>query len=145
MKKLLRIFIILLVLVGVLVLTKSFIIKMAVEKTVESITGLSLTMEKLDVAFLKTYIDIKDFKLFNPSGFPDPVMLEAPELYIDYDLGSLLKQKLNLTVLRINLKEFLVVKNKEGKLNLGALLALRGDEKTEAKKEPVKMPEIQTD
>ena len=73
------------------------------------------------------------FKLMQPpGGYGEGVMVDIPELYADYELEEMLKDKVHLTELRVNLAEVTVVKNKDGKLNFEALIPPKKDE---AKKE----------
>jgi uncharacterized protein involved in outer membrane biogenesis len=151
MGKLVKVIVILAVIVGVLFVGKNSIVKVAVEKVVQAATGLPLEIKKLDIGIVSTHIGITDLSLFNPSGFPKGVMFHAPEIFVDYHLGDLLKGKVHLEDLRLNFDEFVIVKNAEGLTNLEALKPKAKDEpKATAKgveKEGKKMeaPEIQID
>jgi hypothetical protein len=48
-------------------------------------------------------------------------MFDMPEIYVDYDLPAIASGKVHLPEVRIDLKEFLVVKNAKGELNLDSL------------------------
>ena len=148
MKKILTsiLILILIMFVGVS-LIKDTAAKIAVEKGVEMVTGLKLRVGTFNIGIIRTLIGIKSLKLYNPYGFEDKIMLDMPEIYVDYDLGAIFKNKIHLNVVRINLKEFIVEKNKDGELNLDALKPVQdGGKKTEPKsKEKGAMPEIQID
>jgi uncharacterized protein involved in outer membrane biogenesis len=73
-------------------------------------------------------------KLSNPKGFEDSDMLLMPEILVDYDLATLLKGKVHLEKLTINLEKFVVVRNSKGKLNLDSLRAVQKSKKQAAKK-----------
>jgi len=103
---------------------KDVAIKIAVEKGAEMITGLRLTTSGFNVGILKSIVNIKGLKLYNPKGFTDPVMVDMPEIYVDYDLPAILSGTTHLKEVRLNLAEFLVVKNKDGRLNLDSLKAV---------------------
>ena len=131
----------------VLSFTKNAIVKVAVEKGVESVTGLKLHMKSLNIGVIKTLLGITDLKLYNPRGFEDKVMLDMPEIYVNYDLPAIIKGNIHLEEVRINLKEFVVVKNANGELNLDSLKVVK-DEKAAAPKEPAKKgkaPKVQID
>jgi len=72
-----------------------------------------------------------------------------PEIYVDYDLPAIFKGKVHLEEMRLNMNEFVVVKNEKGELNLDALKVVQAQKegkKPEAKaKEGGKIPEIQID
>ena len=121
MKKLGITIIIILALLLAVNFAKNTIAKTALSSTVKSLTGLRLSMERLDVGILKTLISIKELKLYNPSGFPDELMVDIPEIYLDYDLGAFLKRKVHIEEIKLNLKEFVVMINQKGELNLNTL------------------------
>jgi len=103
---------------------KDLAIKTAVEKGVEAVTGLSLTISGFNVGVLRSAVSIKGLKLHNPKGFTDPVMVNMPEIYVDYDLPAMFGGMIHLKEVRMDLAEFVVVKNRDGKLNLDSLKAL---------------------
>lgn len=147
MKKIGVLFVILFVLVAVLSFGKNFIAQNALSAGVKAITGLELSTKRVNVGVFKTLIGVKGLKIFNPAGFADNVMLDMPEIYIDYDLGAFLRKKVHLEEVRLNLKEITVVKNTEGQLNLDSLNVAK--EKQPAgqaqPKQESKMPEFQID
>ncbi|MDB4349548.1 hypothetical protein OAA99_01180, partial [Omnitrophica bacterium] len=105
----------------VLSVVKNMVVKAAVEAGVEAVTGLPLKMKSLNVGIVRTLVGIKSLTLFNPKGYPDEVMLTMPEVYVDYNLLPIFKGKVHLQEMRINLKEFAVIKNKKGEVNLDSL------------------------
>ncbi|MEA3488769.1 MAG: hypothetical protein U9R44_00300 [Candidatus Omnitrophota bacterium] len=136
-----------LVVVIVLAVAKNTIARVSVEKGVETVTGLPLKMKSLNIGLINTLVGIKELKLFNPAGYEDKVMLDVPEIFVDYDLPAIIKGKIHLKEVRINLKEFVVVKNNKGELNLDALKAVQQQKEPE-KPEPAKKgkaPELQID
>lgn len=104
---------------------KDITIKMAVEKGTELVTGLRLKMGGLRVGIIRQVVSIKDLNIFNPEGYKDKVMLDMPEIYVDYDLPKILKGTIYLNEVRINMKEFTVVKNAKGELNLDSLKVVK--------------------
>ena len=116
-----------LVIVVVIGFTKDMIIKASVEKSVEMVTGLKLHMGGMRVGLIKTAVHIKDLRLFNPAGYADRVMLDMPEIYIHYDLPAIVNGRIHLQEVRIDLKEFLVVKNQQGELNLDSLKVVQAE------------------
>jgi len=115
------------VLIGIFIVAAVFfavkdtLIKIAVEVSVQHVTGMKLRMSKLRVGILKPAVKIDGLKLFNPEGYNDKILIDMPEIFINYDPASFFKGEVHLTEMRINLKEFVVVKNREGKVNLDAL------------------------
>jgi len=141
------IFVVILVL-AVLVAGRNIIVKFAVEKGVQTATGLPLQIKDLDLGLTTTHIGIKDLNLFNPKGFPKEVMFHASEIFVDYNLGAMIKGKIHLEDIRLDFDQFVIVKNKEGQTNIETLKPKeeaskkRGEEKSKEKK---KAPDIQID
>jgi hypothetical protein len=128
---------------------KNMIIKTSVTAGVGAMTGLKLSIRSMNVGVFKSLIGINGLKLYNPSGFVDELMIDLPEIYVDYDLGAFMKGKAHLEEVRLNLKEFIVVKNADGQLNLDSLKVVEAAEEEEviekSKKEKTKMPDLQID
>jgi len=110
-------------------------------------TGLKLSIRSMDFGIFKTLIGINELQLYNPSGFVDELMIDCPEIYVDYDLGAFMKGRTHLEEVRLHLKEFIVVKNEAGELNLDSLKIVKAEEEVinEGKKEKTKMPDLQID
>lgn len=137
----------LLIVTVVFAAAKNTIVRVSVEKGAEMVTGLKLKMKSLNVGILNTMVGINGLNLYNPPGFEDKIMLNMPEIYVDYDLPAILGGKVHLKELRVNMQEFMVVKNAKGELNLDALKPVQKEETAAAAKpaEKGKAPEIQID
>ena len=133
MRKFIIIVLIIVVFVFLVNYTKDIIAKQILIGSVKRITGLKLGVDKIDVSFLKTAIDAKGFKLYNPPNFQDKLMVDIPRIYIDFSLGALLKKTVHIYDFKLNLRELYVLKNKDGQLNLNSLKTFK---KTEKKKPP---------
>ena len=139
---------IVLVLLIALFFAKNVIIKTSVTAGVRTMTGLKLSIRSMDFGIFKTLIGINELQLYNPSGFVDELMFDVPEIYVDYDLGAFMKGRTHLEEVRLHLKEFIVVKNEAGELNLDSLKVVKEEEKEvidEGKKEKTKTRELQID
>jgi uncharacterized protein involved in outer membrane biogenesis len=104
---------------------RNIIAKVGIEKASEVVIGLKIGVGSLDMDIAKTTVDIKGFRLYNPKGFEDKIMVDMPEIYVDYDLPAVLKGRIHMYDMRLDLKECVVVKNKDGKLNLDSLKAVQ--------------------
>ena len=130
---------------------KNLIVKTSVSAGVKAMTGLKLNIKSMNIGILNSLIAINGLQLFNPPGFVDELMVDLPEVYVDYDLGAFIKRKVHLEEVRLNLKEFSVIKNEKGELNLDSLRVVeeKKEEKVEGEeeeeKEKTKMPELQID
>ena len=147
MKRLAIILVGALVVLLVLSFAKDLIVKASVEKGTELVTGLKLSIGSFRVGLINTLVDIKNLRLFNPAGFKDRTMIDMPEIYVDYDLGAILGGKIHLTKVRLNCREFVVVKNEKGELNLNSLKVVQAQKegKKPAEKAVGKAPQIQVD
>ena len=144
-KTLVTIGIVILVVVVWIFWAKDIIIKTAVTTGVKLVTGLKLDIASLKVGVFNSLIDIKQMKLFNPANFPDKLMLDMPEIFVDYDPMAFLKKTVHLQQVRIDLKEFVIVKNSKGELNLNSLKAVQESKKKEEPAKKAEMPHFKID
>jgi len=129
----------------VLSLTKDLFIKFSVEKAVGLVTGLKIEIKSLNVGIFRTAVRIKGLKIFNPGQFKDRVMADMPEIYVDYDLPAVFAHTVHLEYLKLNLKEFIVVKNAAGELNLNSLKVVTAGKEGVKPKVQGKAPNIKID
>ncbi len=129
MNKWLKIAIIVVIALFVLSLTKDLIIRISVEKGIEMVTGLKMRIGSMHVGILSTSVKIRDLKVFNPPQFKDRLMVDMPEIYVDYDLPAIMGGLIHLTEVRLNLRQFTVVKNEKGELNLNSLKVVTAKKK----------------
>jgi hypothetical protein len=110
----------------ILFLAKDFIASTLLTVGVSSFTELTASVESLDLGVFKSAVDVKGFKLYNPRNYlKDRVMMDIPELYINYDPGSFMTGTKHLKEVKLYLKEFVVVKNELGELNLDSIKAIQ--------------------
>jgi hypothetical protein len=132
-----NIFIFLVVIVVLVALVKDQIIKSIVISQAKEIMGVKVDVGTLGIGLIRQEIRIKELKVYNPDGFPAGVMVDIPEISVDYDLAAFLKGSLHLPLVVVQLKEMVVVRNEQGKLNVDALnVAQKGKkDKPQEKKE----------
>lgn len=116
----------------VLILAHNVVAKALVEKGVHRVTGMPLSIGKLDINFQNNFVDIESLVIKNPEGFQDTNLLEVPKIYVRYSLSDMLKRKMHFENIEFNMKQFTVVKNKAGELNLDRLKALQGTQQKPA-------------
>lgn len=116
-------------LIAFVVLGKNAIAKVVIENGVRIATGLRLQMGQFSFSLTRSFVGIEDLKLYNPHGYADPLMADLPEIYVDYELAPLLKGNAHVEELRIHLKEFVVVRNEKGELNVNALKPVQAQQK----------------
>lgn len=150
MKKPITILVGILAILLVLSFAKDMLVKVSVEKGVLVVTGLPLKIRGLSIGIMNTLVGIKDLRLFNPEGYKDEIMLDMPEIYVDYDLPAVFKGKIHLQEMRIDMRQFTVVKNEKGELNLDSLKVVQAQKEgkkpqEKTAKEGGKAPDIQID
>ena len=145
MKKIFIIIIIIVVALWILVSGKDLIAKNIIYTGVRTLTGLKVDIKSMDIGILKTAVSIEGLKIFNPPDFKDRMMADIPEIYVDYELKAFLRGKVHLRELRLNLKEFIVVKNREGKVNLDSLKTIKASKKRSGEESGSKKPNLQID
>lgn len=121
-----KIIIIIAAILVVLFLAKDFITGAFMAFGVTSLTDLSASVHRASLGVFKSAVDVRGLKLYNPRrDFKDRVMMDIPELYINYDLGSFLRGRRHLKEIRLHVKEVVVVKNEAGKLNVESIRAIQ--------------------
>lgn len=140
MKLLGKLVLLVVVVLVVLVLARNVVVKAAAENGVKAVTGMPLSMGKLDLGLSNTLVDIENLVVKNPSGFHDTSLVDIPKILVDYNLSSILKGKVHLENLEFDMKQFTIVRNEKGELNLDRLKALQGAQKPSA---PATEPEPQ--
>ena len=133
MSKILKIVLIVFIILVTLGFLKNSIVRIAIETGVERATGLPLKIKNFDFGLLRTDIRIQGLQLSNPREYQDKVMVDISEIYVNYDLAALLQKKIHLKQLKLHLKELVVVRNKQGSINLNALKPIQNRERTQAK------------
>ena len=121
MKKIALIILVILVAIG---FSKDFLLKISVEKGAEIATGLPLKIGSFHLGVFNGRVDIKDLKVYNPKGYQDKVMVDIPEIYVACSLPALFNKKIHVQDVRFHLKEFNVITNKNGEVNLNTIKVL---------------------
>ncbi len=120
---------VLIVIAAVLVvffLAKDFVAGAVFTSGIRAFTDLPAGVKSMKVGVFKSAVDIDDLKIYNPkNAFKDRVMLDMPDIYVDYDLGSFLTGANHMKKMRLELKELYVIRNEGGELNLDFLKAIQ--------------------
>jgi hypothetical protein len=106
---------------GVLVIVflgLNIIVKTSVSPAVRTLTGFDASMGDVDVRLFSSRIAIQDLKVTNPNDFAEKRMLDAPEVYVEYKLGSMLSKRREFPVIRLNVAEVVYVMNAKGESNV---------------------------
>ncbi len=145
MKKIGSILLVAVVALFALAVLKNSIAQGAVQGVFKQVTGLDLKIGSLNLGLMAGKLDARSIELKNPAGFADPIMMDMPALLVDLVPASLFKGAPHLEEVQIDLKEFVIVKNKDGKLNLDYLKPAGSKDASGKTSKPAKAPQIQID
>jgi len=112
-------------LIGTLVYTRNTIAQFVLENTFKKVFKLPLEMESLHIGLQDALISFTNSHLYNPPTFPHDRMISCPDIYVNYNLRSALDGRVHIEELRLHVSQLTITKNKEGKINLGGLKALK--------------------
>lgn len=142
MKRLLIILIIVAVSLTTLGIFKDLLVKSAVTILLTNVTGAKIHIDSLSFGLFNSKVKIKGFKIYNPKGFPEGVLLNLEDISVHYDLGGLLGKTIYLKNVFVDLKEVVVIRDKEGKLNVDSLKISKSEK---AADKPVKKTPMRID
>ncbi len=146
-KKITTILAVIIVSVFLISVAKDQIIRSAVKVGASVVTGAPVQIDGFSLGILKQSVSIKGFRLYNPPGFPEGILLDIPKISVACDIGALLKKKLHIKEAEINIKRLEIIRNKDGQLNVEELkVAKQKEEKPEeTKKEKAPQMAMQID
>ncbi len=121
MKKLLITLGIVVISLACISILKNLIIKSVVTTVASRITGAPVHMDNFSLNILSSTIRVSGFKMYNPNGFPEGILVSCPKIKVVYDRAALFKRRRHFLIVEIELKEMGLTKNKEGRLNVDAL------------------------
>ena len=134
MKKLLTYFFILLLIASFIAYkARGAIVKSVLERSVRSLTNLSLSLEDVDIDLAQHNLSLKNLLLYNPPNFEKAVMIKMPHVYIDYNLSAAMQGKVDFNILKLDIEELLIIRNEKGHLNFMRIKGLQtpsGSKKT---------------
>lgn len=132
MKMISKVLIVLVVALVVLVGARSVLAKNIFQNVCHKATGLTLHIGQFNLGLTRPVLEIKNLKLFNPPAFSEKVMFTLSEIYVNYELGSILRRNPHLREVRIHLAQLSVEINKDGVLNLKSLVPADAPKKSPA-------------
>lgn len=133
MKLVKKILLILLVVIVVFVVFRNPIIKAGIQIGARAAVGLGIEIDKFNLGL--SSVEMKGLKVHNPSGFKDKVMVDIPLVYVKCDVFSFLTSKPHIYDIKFHLREFSVIKNEKGEVNINSLKTVKKAQSQEKKKE----------
>jgi hypothetical protein len=126
-----------------LVLAKDQVIKLVVTTAGSAVTGAQLEIKRFSLGLIKQQVRIGGLVMHQPKQSPERgAMLELSTANVDYDLGEMIKGRVHLKSAEFDLKQMVLVKDKDGKLNVDSL---KVSKKEEAGKPKAKQPPLRID
>jgi hypothetical protein len=144
MPLLIRWFVIIFLVLFLLSVARDLLIKSAIEMSSPQMIGAKVEMGSFSLGLLTHQIHIKNFRLYNPPGFPTHVFLDVPEIAVDVDVPALIKGRMHFSSVVFNMDQMIIFKNKEGKLNVDSLKIIE-EQKAANKGKPMKLPVFKID
>ena len=120
-KWVLRLAIVAVVLIIILLLSLNTIVRVIMEHNIRAQTGMDAEIGRVELGLTKPTLEIRDLKIYNPPSFGGTPFLDIAEIHVEYDRFALAEKKIHLTLLRFNLAELDVVKNRGGSLNIDTM------------------------
>lgn len=117
---------------------KDQLVKSALAAAAGKVLGSRVEIGGLSFGIAKQRAVINNLEIYNPQGFPQEKLLDLPLIDLQYDLSALLAGKLYLPRVRVDLKRLVVIKDKEGKLNVDSLKVSQKPEEAKEKERPQK-------
>jgi uncharacterized protein involved in outer membrane biogenesis len=136
MKHILKIVLIALAVLLVLSLVKNGAADALMETALSKAARVPVRISGTNVSFLKASIRLAGVKFLNPRGFHERNMLTIGKVFVDFDPSALWKGRAHFEEVRFELKELVVIKNKEGKLNVDAMKPVKKEDKQPSKAKP---------
>lgn len=145
-----KLFLAVLVLIIAAVVFKDAVLKTAIGVGTSQLTGASASIEHFSLSVLKQKVSIKGFQISQPQGFPAGTFVDIPEVSVSFNVPELLRGRMYFPAVVVNLKEMVVIKNSDGKLNVDAMKFAQKKEapagsKKGTEKQPGQMPPLKID
>jgi len=118
----------LIVLLAILITVKDRIIKSAIEIASKQVMGVETVIDQFSLSIIKQSVSIEGLRLYQPESFPEGVFIDITEVSGSCKTASLLRKKIHIPKLSLNIKEVILIKDKYGNLNVDALKITRKEE-----------------
>ena len=104
-----------------LLIFKDAVLRKVAEYKVERETGVDASIGSFKLDLGAASVRITDFRLRNPPGFGDGLMLHMPEMFLEVDRQASTNGALRFREARVHLSELNIVKNAQGRTNIMSL------------------------
>ncbi len=119
-------------------LTKERWIKSAVISVAEHVLGAHVELGSLEVRPREQTVRLKDLIVHNPAGFPEGKLIDLAEIRAHYNFCSILRGRMHFFDVAVDMREMVVIKNKDGKLNVDGLRVAQKNDSAQPARRPQK-------
>lgn len=100
---------------------KNFFLKHLLIGLGPKVIGARMELDHFSLSFLRQSMSLKGLKLYNPEGFPDEAMLDVPQVSVRLNPWRMLTGRLAMSRVVVDMKELVIIKDADMKLNVDAL------------------------
>lgn len=118
---LITITVVIVLIAGGLVIARNILARQIIIKGVKAVTGMAVDIKSINIGLVHSGISVSGLKIYNPEGFTDKLLADCPEVYCDFDLPGLFRNRVHLGELKIDINELDIILNASGKLNVNSL------------------------
>ncbi len=84
-------------------------------------TGLTVSLEKINLDVLNSTLQIRGLTLLNPPGFRPKALGRLEEAFVKYDLLDCLRGRIHLRQAKVRISEISIIRNEKGKSNISGI------------------------
>lgn len=117
-KWLLRLVLLVIVLAVLALVFKDSVLRVVAENRIRQKTGMDVSIGKFSSGIFSPVVTIENLKLYNTAEFGGAPFLNIAELHIECDPVAFARHRLHVTLARLNVTEFDIVRNEAGKTNI---------------------------
>ncbi len=145
MKRIGNILFFIVITVMVLALGKNLFVKSMLDRGLSKAAHVPVSIGGAKVELRNAKIELRDLKIQNPRSFPEKMMLHAPEIAIDFDPKAFWQGKTHFEEVRLDLAELVVIRNREGQLNVDAMRPKEDSKTSPERPSEAKLPKFLID
>lgn len=101
-----------------LLLATNAIVKGVIQHQIRARCGLDARLGRVSVRVFTPALDVEGLRIYHSAEFGGALLLDAPEVHVEYDRGSLSGPKLRLKLVRLRIAELNVIRSNAGRTNL---------------------------
>ena len=109
------------IIIATMLISRNVLLQQCIKMWVNDTLGMEVSIDTLDIGLLQSTITIEGITIYNPAGFQEKVFAKVPLVYIDCDLGPMLRYTFCCSEVEIDVKEISVVTDEDGVVNLNHL------------------------